>query len=1304
MSELLLNRESKYIKCLLNPAASEGVSIPDDIRTLHAVKSLTVLSNYNITALTTDPVNQVCNGLILLWHNSPNNTFGVLYPFNNLTNIFDIASGIPITPSQDLSQDYNYVRTIAGVLGIQCATISTTNFTTSGVFAGLRTESFASEIVSEIYTPGQPFSDLMSTLTGITANSYDKILNTKAIEGVKILALPDQFNVPYIRTADAAPVNGNLNVLTNRVTSIDQDLEYTFYFNNFAPATTQTGNFNVDVPPNTGYTISLGVEGNSPLSTGIVGISLLDINGDTIGSNSYSVDLSKASTGTFFNFLTGNYYGFYLQVSFSSVTSVQRTSIQLNVANGSMNSVIRPLTLLAYNGLNTNTQLTMSGTRHYEAIPNPQTMRNVKVSVGRYDDVEVNLVKYYMSKKVELGIKSMFPWTEYSNFIMQIPSFTSIDRENAAAHAAGIGDLLSGIKSVIKGGLNSIPLIGPIVAGIADELIPTSAGGMASGGMAAGGMAAGGRPMMIARSAGGKPRNSVYAMDEQVFQDAENRDECPLIEYQVVYRQDPEVNMPLMQFEEILLKSLVYDKKSDIKVKEVAFSIIETLLVPEFYVINKIRPEIKVSLIKLQNELLNTFVSTDPINERESAVRRAISNVIDELQPAMAMDEEFEILCQNEKASTVIVKSLNPVTGLMLVTYDGMTLELKLQPTPQMRRLSSLLNLPAKAMDEEPTDDLLFQDRINSVYTPIDGPYLHDPYSVSVIDITSEPVTMFPVVLSQNVTRFSMYGVFNGHRPELIDSEVFTLSKDGYKVYNYHLNNNISFTIGRDVTLVRLHAYHSDTNLAIIKRKYVEGTSCLGAIYYHTHNPTKLGLSRAAITGSVVAKVKGFRTEPFKLMSNIYYYAKKKYCKNVNIPLIGVDYRRGVNNLSRYSFDEVEFEMKAMPVLPDIINFFWESKITNDDDVAYAMDNLTENEAEILSDLTSLGNNIETLPPTLEDIGRNTQEEQPPMVSVATPVTTLTGLGRFKRSLATKASKAPQMVQYRTAMQESSNEIYNKLRQNVTRDDVINWLDETGLMDKMAILVVTDPQGLKTTNVLQNLTGNQLGDDALQATSLAATLARAQKVLDSVKDSNGLGDNINIEWIIANNFRGPNETQLKVFRNGGVPDIGTKTVVAPTVVNKITQESNLLKQAIGARDLFVEKNLKVAKQFPVLEEPSVNQWVISGLSRGKTLNTKAVSDEFKAFKSMPTYSEEAFSSFLHSDAIFMPGEQNFAKTLRSLEGSNIPETYEKIIEPGRMEPKLPKNIPKFAVQNTAPKPINNRLMASIMRSRQGGNV
>lgn len=1194
---LLLKRNSNYIKSLMDPEHNPPASIPDDINTLHALKQLTVLNNYIITPLSADPANQIANGLIILMNNTPNYVFGVLFPFDNVSKKFSVTEAVALTPSQNLSLDYNYCRFIGGVLGIQQSTQSTTNATLSGVSAAVRYEGFPSEIVTEVYTPGTAFSQLFTSLTGITNNQVDKIKNTRLSEGVKILSLPDQFNIDYIRTDDASPSAGSLIVLANNINSNDKDLVYDFLV--LPTATVQSTLFNVDIPPNTQYNLNIGTSSVTGTLTGSVTVDVCDINGDVIPSTQLILDYAFGSYTAYTYKLQSNNYGFYLKVTnnvgFTGVSN--GVNVQLVVQNGSMNSIIRPTTVFAYNGVNVNTLLSIAGVRNYEVIPNPQIMRNVTVHNGYYDRDELDYIKYLMSHKSDLKLKTLYEWVEYSNFLRLTPSFANIDSDDQVAHAAGIGDLLGGIKNIVKGVLNSVPIAGPLLGGVLDSLVPSAAGGM---------------PYHIPSAAGGMP----YSAGGIPM--ARGTDYRPYAAGGLAYR-----------------RAYAADEDFDI--------------MPE----------------------LMSFIDND--HEDVEVFHNVINSASAQLKSCLSYDPDTRMVTIHAKIPIV---------------HRVQTNHLHKQLLPY--------SIKVQAMDTVFDDNGVFEDNLE------DGKYI-SINDVVKLDITNEPVTMFPVIIDGSLTAYTMYGVFNGFRPELInDPNIYTETNDGCKVYNLHLDRKLSFNTGKDLTLVRLHAYHGPHNLVILRKTYVEGTSCLGAMYYHCQCPDN-GLSRAAITGSVMAK----NGKDFKLMSNIYYYAKKKYCKTVNVPIIGIDFRMK-SGMIQESFTVVTEQMQRMPTINDVQNFLWinTTPVQYNPVVAYAADNIITEEVNTNA--------------TLEDLGKTGVVNPDVNVSKKVFVTDLSSLGRFRRNNV-PGSKAPQNIDYRIRdkYKTGTTELLNKITDNVTKADIDAWIERNALDDEFKVLVNLDPQALKTKNVLQNLTRTNMDSTGMQTTSLAATMARAQKVADNAAYTNRI-HGITPEWVIANGFRGPNQVQVRMFRAGNVPEPGVyEAEFDDILVDKSRNtQSNLRTQMRVAQMKHISRQDKVLQQYPILlsnELSFVRDRIMERVRMGDTIDAEKLSSVMKAFKQGKVDPSE-LPELMDPDLVTIPGKRQFS-------GLTMQEQEEEITRDAIVDSEdrnelqdfvTPK--PKPAYKFTAPKPepkkkafattntiSYNPLLAAIKRNKDAGN-
>jgi hypothetical protein len=1131
---LILSRQSRYIQNVLVPEKTQPVSIPDDVTTRHVIKTLATTVNETLTPLSDSPFNQGNqSGMYLLFMNSPNYVFGIHYRWNFDTDSFVMSQ--LIIPSQQFNLDYDYVRLISRGMTFNQSTISTTNVTLSGTINAITYDGTPSELITSIYpiSLDTTFSQIFTALTGAQSNNMDKVIGQSLAWGVQALAIPNQFNVPYIRTDDLTPYSTTgATVVKNTINSIDQDLSYVVQFNGIATTEAFLGQFNIDCPPGEPLNIQGQVYVNGATSIKTLQMSPLDINNNPLGT--YTLCSVPAVTPGMFTvsfsrqiITTTDYtFGLLFTINLGSAPAPiplingEYITVNVSVPNASMNGIIRPTTLIAYDGANLNSQLVFQGLSHYEMIPNPSLFRNLTTYYGSCDEDCIKYMKNILCNRDRFQIRTVMGREEYNNLRIAWSSIWNID-DNEAAMAFDWKDLLRGIKSIALPAANLfIPgaaAITPLIDSVTDQLISNAAGNMYRAKAASG----------QARAASGVARRA-YAMDE----------------YVVI----PRTHTPTTEL-----------NQQDKAIKDTA--------TPKIY--NKL-----LELDQVHEAMVDTAIKLlAPLNlsnEQRAAAPKAFEIAIHQLPPfrlkttrpcivrstksrANAMDSFPEIL---EHQIDEIAQLTTVNTGDVIDVGDAST---------DIFRFNTL-----------PTRESLLETFIPKM------------------------AILFPTIIGDSLQHYCTYAVIDGYHPELLGDEqqCHTPSLNGHNVYGAQMESRIGFNIDCDKTLIYVHATQRHTIFTAPSYK-VAGTSFLGALALSCDPKLKLlGISPSLVTGSILA-IKG---QPTRLISNVAYYLKKAYCNKIGVQLIGVEFRkRGMSNLSLNSIAQellerasIQKPIKMIIYDCDIDSIEMRSRVANAS-TAMAMDeeqlstNLL-NTIGILQD--QLVNTVDVLQDqTTEDIGRDMNLTTPvtstPIPAVRRqPINSLTNLGKAsvaaEQNVGYRKAKMPDLTKYRS-----------------DEDDTISWLKETGVLQQMELLPVTDPTGARTKQVLRNITINQIGDDTVSATSIAAQSSRAKKVIDNVFSQSGVS--VPMEWVIANNFRGPNPTQVAAFKSGNQwPDTGLET----TTPKKVSPEANVNYQN-------------------ALQQQSVRDRAIKGLK-----NSIAELTNFKTVDGIPSIWMEALDQFI----------------------------------------------------------------------------
>lgn len=492
---LILTRNSKYLNSLLIP--EDGAAyIPDDTTTRCTLKSLTNTQNFNLQPLSSDlRDNGTQSGLFAFLTLTPLYVLGIHYRWQFSTNKFVVDT--TLVPSQDFRKDFDYGRLVSRIVSMAAGTISTTNVALSGYFNAMTYDGSLSELLTNLYRPGTTtFAQFYSSMLGAQSNELDKVNDVFMPNGVAALALPNQFDLNFVRLSDSTPIIATgSNVISNEISSTESNLVY-----NITTTTSDSSysvKMNIDVPPGvtaalTFYFKSLMAPGTFPKTT--FNADFLDINGEVIhhndgvfavGSDNGTMSFVYSSTS---NFATG------VRIYSDTLGLTLYSSISINVVNGSYMGVNRPVTLVAYDGAVLNTLVKVSGMSNFEVIPNPDLFRNLQTTYGPYDPHAMNYVRMLLSQRYELGLRTVCSIPYYNQRVMLWKDMAKID-SNEHADAFDIGSLLRGIKRIAVPLISTIfPAAAPLAHGIGEvvEGMTNSASGRVN--------AASGR---------------VYAMDEQ---------------------------------------------------------------------------------------------------------------------------------------------------------------------------------------------------------------------------------------------------------------------------------------------------------------------------------------------------------------------------------------------------------------------------------------------------------------------------------------------------------------------------------------------------------------------------------------------------------------------------------------------------------------------------------------------------------------------------------------------------------------------------------------------------------------------
>jgi len=476
-TSIVLSRRSDYVASLFDPA-NYLASIPDDILVKHYLKNEPVTQTIDVQPMV--PGGNTGSGLFIFVMNTPLNIVGAHYYYDQTVGryLFDTY----IRTAQDIRESYDQSRHCAFTVDIIQNTVSTTNFTLSGTFNAINYQGTITELGIDNQ---QNHSEFYSKLLSNTANQLDLIGNVRMSDGVSLIALPCSFDIPFTRLSDQSPSSSNVgDPFTADIVDNSQELIYNFgqIFSNPGSLITYEMAMNVD-------------QFSGPVSASIAGIST----GATNDETTYAVQFTIFSPfGAFIDqstIVTTSSFGSDLQASTllnltepvgsirvtillggaqQGAVTYSKVNMQFRCANANRFGLNTPLSIVAYNGCNKDAQITLSGSKNFELIPNPITRKNIRTDYTRHDGHEMQYVKTLLSSRDALGIRSVMSIPMRQKFLNYYKELGSIDNFEHA-DAMGWGDILRAIKKIAVPALSTLmPELRPILGAgnaLADRLL-----------------------------------------------------------------------------------------------------------------------------------------------------------------------------------------------------------------------------------------------------------------------------------------------------------------------------------------------------------------------------------------------------------------------------------------------------------------------------------------------------------------------------------------------------------------------------------------------------------------------------------------------------------------------------------------------------------------------------------------------------------------------------------------------------------------------------------------------------------------
>nr|UOO01003.1 polyprotein [Ballard Lake virus] len=486
-----MNTSNAYLKTLLNPAQFIS-DIPDDIMIRHIDRAETITYNLKSGASGT--------GLIVIYPNTPSSISGFHYRWDTATStwVFDQY----IYTAQELKKSFDYGRLISGIVSVKSSTLPAGVYALNGTFNAVWFQGTLSEVSDIGY----------DRILSITSNPLDKVGNVLVGDGLAILSLPQGFNNPYVRLGDESP--SSLTTVTH-ITNTSQNLGYGGAY--AVPTTTVAGqgvvskefNINVDsVGP-----IDVIWSGQMTMQdewTVTANYQPLNLSGTLIAGSMKSIIWSNTgvTNGAHYMNLNELNVSFFhespppepvaaikVNISYGNNTNGNSTmkvdgSFTINVVGGATIGVNSPTVMIGYQGVAEGTAITISGVNNYELVPNPALQKNLPMTYGACDPNDLTYVKYILTHRERLGLRSVMTLADYNRLKMQMHIMTEYKVDEREASSFDFWNLLKQIKQMVVPVASALaPQYSPIIGaadGLANAIMGSSASGQPLGSSASG--------------------------------------------------------------------------------------------------------------------------------------------------------------------------------------------------------------------------------------------------------------------------------------------------------------------------------------------------------------------------------------------------------------------------------------------------------------------------------------------------------------------------------------------------------------------------------------------------------------------------------------------------------------------------------------------------------------------------------------------------------------------------------------------------------------------------------------------------
>lgn len=458
-SKFLLSRNSDYIKSVFDPKRGP-TSNPDDRTVRHMIRQETVTASLLASQE---------GGAIIFYPNACATVKGFHYTYDGTNWTLQNT----ITIAQNINDNYNYGRQTAFYVDVRASTQSTSNAILAGTMNAVTYEGGG---LSELGLQETTAQQLYNTILATTSNPLDKVGNVFAANGISILSLPNDADVPYTRLGDNSPSSGAVATYVDKQSNLGVRADPIAVSFNLTAAAQELYTFNIDAGLSQ-YDLVMDFT-IAAAATVAVTINALGPFGNVLSSN------TRTATSTINGAIVTLYWNGQqstsepicaLRISAYSTTAVQISGAasSTTVWAGSEYGRQSPITIISYNGFIKDSTISVSGVANLELVPNTLLLRQVMTKYGPYDAHEFDYFKTILGMRDHLQIRTVMSTATYLEMKNLWVELGELDK-NSVAEAFDIGSLIRGIKSIAVPALSAfIPGAGPMM-GALSPLIDTA--------------------------------------------------------------------------------------------------------------------------------------------------------------------------------------------------------------------------------------------------------------------------------------------------------------------------------------------------------------------------------------------------------------------------------------------------------------------------------------------------------------------------------------------------------------------------------------------------------------------------------------------------------------------------------------------------------------------------------------------------------------------------------------------------------------------------------------------------------------